>query len=107
MQATNILYTSENRQAYRIARVAHRHPILRAQIHTWHLDDVKNLIWMLLVVPLDCLLQLRQRTQVRVALQLLLAFSAGKNYLALPWSGVGFLSMSHVSGLDAATKGQV
>jgi len=87
--------------------IAYSHAILRAEIQTRHVDDMQGLIRMLLVVPLACLSQLREFATILVALQLLLAFSAGKNYLALPWSGVGFLSMSHVSGLDAATKGQV
>jgi hypothetical protein len=101
MQAFNILFTPQNDQAAGIAQVADSHPIFRALIHAGHVDDVKRLLGMLLVAPLNGLLQLCQRTQIMNALQLLLALAAGENELTLPRRRVGFWFFCHSVGLDA------
>jgi len=98
----DILYASHNRQPSRLQRgITHRHPILRTQIHAGHIDDVKRTVGMLLVVPLNGLLQLRQNAQVRIALQLLLALAAGEDELSLPWRWISFGLVCHSDRLDA------
>ena len=102
VQPLNIHFTAQNEQACAIhCWIADRHPILRAQIHAGHIDYVKRPLGMLFIVQHNGLLQLRQRAQVMIALQLLLAFAAGKNKLALPWRRIGFLVVCHSAKLDA------
>ena len=97
----DLLFTTQNHQLVRIARIADSYPILRAQIHAWHVDDVKRMLGILLVVPLNGPLQLCQSAQFRVALQLLLAFAAGENELALPGCRICFGIVLHPARLDA------
>lgn len=101
IESPDILFTPQNHQTTRITYVAHSHTVLRTQIHAWHIEDVKCLPGMLLVKAFNGLLQLCQRAQIRIALQLLLAFAAGKNELALPRRRVGFDVVLHPVRLDA------
>ncbi len=84
-----------------LAHVTHGHTILRAQIHARHIEDVHRLIWMFLVMPLEGLPKLRQRLQVPVSLQLLLAFATGEYQPSMPRRWVALMTVSHSPGLDA------
>jgi hypothetical protein len=99
----NVLFAPQNRQAsWFQSRITDRHSILRAQIHTRYIHYLKPLRWMFLVLPLHAYLsQLRQRTQVRVALQLLLAFATGKQDVAFPGRRIRFENVGHPPVLDA------
>jgi hypothetical protein len=102
IESPDILFTPQNYQLIRSTRrIAHSHTVLRTQIHAWHIDDVKRLLGMLFVKAFNGLLQLCQRAQIRIALQLLLAFAAGKNEQALPRRRVGFDVVLHPVRLDA------
>jgi hypothetical protein len=102
MHSLDIFYTAQNHQAIRVTRRnTYCHPILRAQIHAGHIDYVQCLTRMLLVVQLNGFLQPRERVKVVVFFQLLLAFAAGENELALPWSRVCFWFFCHPAQLDA------
>jgi hypothetical protein len=103
-ESLDIPFIPQNYQPILVTRrSADRHSILRAQIHTRHVDYVKPLIGMLLVVPLNCLLQFRQCTQVMIALHFLLALATGENELTLPRRRVGFALVCHSAGLDAVS----
>lgn len=98
----DILFTAQDGQACRIAgRIADRHSIFWTQIHAWHVDYVKRLLGMFLVVALDRLLQLRQWAQRPVTLQFLLALSAGQYELPLPRRRICLLVAFHSQRLDA------
>jgi hypothetical protein len=88
-QSADVILITEDRQTIRnLSRIADRHATLRAKIHARHVEKVKHLFRVFLVVPLDRLLQLCERCQLGIAFQLLLAFAAGEDELAFPFRRV-------------------
>lgn len=81
----------------------HCHAIFWADVHARNVEDMELSIQMFLIMTFDGLFEIRELTRAFSALELFLAFPAGKNQLSPPGNWICFEFVGH-SLLDAACR---